>query len=389
MGWGRWVLAGLLLAAPAARAEDEGHRYSLHPSLRLVGVADDNAYLDDDDRDGAVGVWIQPGLEAGYRGRWLELGTDVGADIRRYPGEPSLDDEFWRAVTFAELGLLSGLTARISDTFVPQPVQLGRPEGETENLVQTHRLEGRLRYWRELPRARELELGVSGTRFLGESFAADVLDSDGSRIVDAHFRPDYWEGAGYAEVQNPLGRQTSVFVRGQAQYRAFDDAPRSDHLDASLLAGMRSRRFKDLELELAGGWGLLHFDRGDSRNRFLAEGSLLQRLPRGWSWRAAAHHRFSEDLTGDEFIETTLRLGLEKRLGARTAAELSLFGTRFESEHKDRRENLFAGVEVELRRQLMRRLQAKIRYRHWRNAGDYEFDDFYQNQIALELAYRY
>jgi hypothetical protein len=385
-----WIAVALAcLAAPRALAEGEARRTWFHPGIRVVGVADDNAYLTDDDRQQAFGVWIQPGLDVGYRGRRFEVGADLGADIRQVPGESRLSDEFWRARVFAEAGLVEGLTARISDLYVPHPVELGRPEGDTANLVQSHRIDAQLRYWRELPRAREIEVGLRGSRFISESFPADVLDDDGMLVVDEHFHPDYWEGSAYAELQNPLGRKTALFVRPQLQYRTFDEAPRADHLDSSVLAGIRTRRLQDFEIELAGGWGLLYYDDGGSRDRFLGRGVVRHRLPRGWSWRASAESRFTEDLTAERFAEVALRVGVEKRFGERTLASLDLFATSFESEDKDRDENLFAGAEFALGRQLTRRMQARLRYRHWRNAGDYDFDDFYQNQIALELAYRY
>lgn len=385
------TIAGVLLALAAslARAEDDRQRYEVHPSLRIVGIADDNVFLEDEDRDEAVGVWIQPGLEASYHTRTHELGVDLMADVRRTLGESSLDVELWRAKVFGEFGMAPGFTLRLSHTLAPQPIQLGLPENDTDNLAQTHRAEAELRYWRELPHARELEVGVRGTRFLGESFRADVLDSDGMLVVDDDFRPDFWEGAAYAEIQNPLGRLTSVYLRSQFRSRWFDDAPRSDHMDVSLLAGVRTRRFRNLEIEMAGGWGYLIYDEEGDRQRFLARSSIRHRLPRGWSWQLAAASRFSEDLTAEQFTETSVKLGVEKRFGERTAATLSLFAASFESENKDRDENLWAGGEIAVRRQLTRKMQARVRYRHWRNAGDYDFDDFYQNQIALELSYRY
>ena len=88
-------------------------------------------------------------------------------------------------------------------------------------------------------------------------------------------------------------------------------------------------------------------------------------------------------------VETSGRISVEKRFGERTAASLGFFVSRFSNEAWERDENLFGGVEIDLSRQLTRRMQSKLSYRHWRNGGDYEFDDFHQNRIALELSYRY
>jgi hypothetical protein len=79
---------------------------------------------------------------------------------------------------------------------------------------------------------------------------------------------------------------------------------------------------------------------------------------------------------------------VEKRLGERTSAGLTGFVTEYENEAYDSGSNLFGGVEAEVRRQLSRHFQLKLTYRFWQNGGDYHFDDFRQNRLALVLTYR-
>jgi hypothetical protein len=383
------LAAALLLVAPPAWTEGEPERFSFHPSIRVVGVADDNPFFEDGDSDWGLGAWIQPRIEAGYHRRAIEVGVDLGADLRRTIDEPDLSREYWRLTGFAEVGLLPGLSLRISDTYAPQPFQLGRPEDDAENLVQSHRLDARIRYWRQLPRGRELEFGLRGTRFMSESFRVERPDGGGGLVIDDHFHPDFWEGAAYGEIQNHFGRLTTGFLRSQVRTRSLDEASDSDHTDVSVLVGVRSRRFSNLELELAGGWGLVSFASLGSSNRFLGRGDLRQQLPRGWSWRLTLENKFTADLSGDDFLESSGRVEVEKRFGERTAVTVGAFLSRFENEAWSRDDNFFGGAEVELRRQLTRRAQVKLSYRHWRNGGDYEFDDFGQNRIALEFSYRH
>ena len=99
--------AVLLLTASGAHAEGENRRFSIHPSIRTLAVASDNLYLEKGNTDKGGGFWIQPNLEMDYRGRIFELGADLGADLRRYPGESQLNEEFWRASGFVEVGLLA------------------------------------------------------------------------------------------------------------------------------------------------------------------------------------------------------------------------------------------------------------------------------------------
>ena len=45
-------------------------------------------------------------------------------------------------------------------------------------------------------------------------------------------------------------------------------------------------------------------------------------------------------------------------------------------------------VEASLTRQLTRRLEAVLAYRHWRNGGSNQTQDFNQNRVTLGLTYR-
>ena len=45
-----------------------------------------------------------------------------------------------------------------------------------------------------------------------DSFAADVPDGSGGIVADPNFNADYWEGAFYSEVQNPLGRRNRAHL---------------------------------------------------------------------------------------------------------------------------------------------------------------------------------
>jgi hypothetical protein len=381
------VATALVLTASPARAEGQESRFSVHPSVRVVGVADDNVFLNDRAKSD-LGGWITPRIEATYRTRIFEVGADVGVEVRRYVEHSALADELLRLRGYAEIGLWSGLTMRVSDAYVPQPIQLGLPEDDGSNLAQTNRLDARLRYERELPGGREFELGLRGTRFLSESFAADVPSSGRHDAVLDHFHPDFWEAATYLEFRSPFGRRSSTYARAQFRQRFFDESPRSDHWDLTALIGLRSRWLRNVEIQIAGGWGLISFDSRGDVHRFLGEASLRHRLPSGWSWNLSAAHKFTADLSGNDFVETTGELGVEKRFGERMSASAKAFLSRFDDAAWDRGGNLFGGVEVAIHRQLSRRAQVKLTYRHWRNGGDYDFDDFRQNRLALEFSYR-
>jgi hypothetical protein len=209
-------------------------------------------------------------------------------------------------------------------------------------------------------------------------------------ILDDNFHADYWGGTGFLEYQEPLGRRTSAYARAQTGYRSFDDAPRSDNLDYSLLLGLRSLRFRNTEIDIAGGYGRIQFSSLDDQPRILGRASLRHRLESGWSWRIGVNHLSSADLLGNQAMETTGSLGVEKRFAdGRTAAAATLFITRFDTESWTDGANLFGGAELLVRRQLSRRTQVRLSYRHWNNGGGYELDDMLQNRLLLELALHY
>ena len=62
--------------------------------------------------------------------------------------------------------------------------------------------------------------------------------------------------------------------------------------------------------------------------------------------------------------------------------------TRFDGDVGADAANLFGGTELRIRRQVTRSLQLALSYRHWRNRGAFDLDDFSQNRIALELDFR-
>jgi hypothetical protein len=383
------VCTVLVLSGSAARAEGEPGYFSWHPSLRASLVANDNVFFEENGKSGSLGVWLAPRLELGYHTGAVGLGADLGVDLRRYVDHSSaLSAELFRAVAWGEIGLRPGLTLRLTNAFVPQPVRLGLPEDEAANQVQTNRLDGGLHWWRELPGRRELEAGLLTSYFRSEEYSQVVPLEGGGLGVDDDFRADYVQGLGFVELQNPLGERTSTYLRWQGAYRAFSERSAADHSNFSLLFGMRSSRWEGLDLALAAGVGALGFDSFADAVRALGELSLDYRLPSGWSFSLAARHLMTPNLAGDDAMESTGQLGVEKRFGAATAASLRLFVTRFEGDVGTDAANLFGGTELRIRRQITRHLQLALSYWHWRNRGDFDPDDFSQNRIALELAFR-
>jgi hypothetical protein len=383
----------LLFGAPASGSESESrsgsgseterNRFSFHPSIQVTAVADNNVRLREDDSEGDLGVFFFPRIELGYQGHWFNLGADLGADIRRYVDGASPSDEFFRMSGFAEVGLLPGLTFRVSDDFTPTPVELGKPEDHSANLVQTNRLVAKFRYWRELPGDREMLLSLQGTRLISESFAADV----GNGVIDDDFHADFWEGALLGEVQSPVLDRTSAFVRTHLRYRTFDDSSASDFGDLAVLLGLRTHWFRNVDFEVAGGYGLIAFDSG-SKNRFLGQANLRYRIADGTTVRLSFVNRNTADIAGNDFVESTGKIGVERRFGERTAASIELFLSRINNEVWDSGADLFGGAETRFRRQLSRRTQLELAYRYWNNAGDYSSDDFSQHQVSLVFSYR-
>jgi hypothetical protein len=383
------ICGALALCASAAHAEGEPGYFSWRPSLRASLVADDNVFSEEAGENGSIGVWLAPRLELGYRTEAVELGADLGVDLRRYFNHSSaLSAELFRAVGWGEIGLAHGLSLRVSNAFVPQPVRLGLPDDEAENQVQTNRLEAGLNWWRELGGRRELKAGLLGSYFRSEEYSEVVPLEGGGFGVDDDFRADYMQGLGFVEFQSPLGERTSSFVRWQGAYRTFSERSASDHSNLSLLLGVRSSRWEGLDLALAAGVGALGFDSFADALRALGELSLRYRLPSGWSFSLLARHLMTPNLAGDDAMESTGQLGVEKRLGAATAASLRFFFTRFDGDVGADAANLFGGAELRIRRQVTRQLQLGLSYRHWRNRGDFDLDDFSRNRIALELDFR-
>jgi hypothetical protein len=386
-------LAAFLLGLPARPAGAEGKPgdFSIRPSAQVSTVFDDNLFLTDKGKASTFGVWIRPRVELAYRTETLDVGADVGADVRRYADYYSkLADEFWNISGHAEVGLLPGLTFRVSNAFVPNPVQLGLPPDQGTNMLQTNRSDAELRYWRGLPGEREISFGMRGTRFSSDGFSEDVPGSGGTVILDDSFHADYWGGTGYLEYQEPLGTRTSGYARAQTSYRSFDDSPRSDDLDYSLLLGVRSLRFRNAEIDVAGGYGQIHFNSLGDQPRIMGRANLRYRLESGWSWQLGVNHLTSADLLGNAALETTGRIGVEKRFAdGRTAAAVNLFITRYDSKSWSGGADLFGGAEVQVRRQLSRRTQLRVSYRHWNNQGDYQLDDMQQNRLLVELGIQY
>lgn len=386
------AVALLSLSAPAAGSESGAgaasetrrNRFSIHPSIQASAVADSSVRLREDDSEGDLGVFLFPRIELGYHGHWFDLGADLGADIRRYVDGDSPSDEFFRVSGFAEVGLVPGLTFHLSDAFTPTPVDLGKPEDHAENLVQTNRIVAKFRYWRELPGEREMVVSLEGTRLSSESFVADV----GNGVLDARFHADFWEGALVGEVRSPIWDRTSGFLRTHLRYRSFDDSSASDFGDLAVLLGLRTHWFRNLDFDVAGGYGLLAFDSG-SKNRFLGEANLRYRIANGTTLRLSFVNRNTADIVGNDFVETAGKIGLEQRFGERTAASIELFLSRINNEVWDSGADLFGGAEARVRRQLSRRTQLELSYRYWKNAGDYSSDDFSQHQLSLVVSYRH
>jgi hypothetical protein len=367
-----------------ANAEAERNRLSFHPSVQVTAVADSNASLqDDDESEGDLGVFLRPRVELGYQGRWFNLGADLAADIRRYADGASPSDEFYRLSGFAELGLMSGLTFRLSDAFVPTPVDLGLPEDHAANLIQTNRVVADLSYWRPLPAGREMRFSFQGTRLGSEGFRTEV---DGG-VFDDDFHADFWEGSVVAEIQSPLSRGTSGFVRADARYRSFDDSAASDFGDVAVLLGIRTHWFGSVDFDIASGVGYVDFDSGHTV-RVLGQTNLRYRMPGGTTLRLSVINRNTADIVGNDFMETSGSIGLERRFGEQTSASVELFLSRFDNEVWDSGANLYGGVEARVRRQLTRRTQLAFLYRYWDNGGDYDADDFSQHQASLVFTYR-
>lgn len=386
-GWGAAIGAAVLAWSGTALGEDDPQRFSWHASLGVAAVADDDPHLGQDGGS-TVGVWIAPNLELGYRADAVEIQAELGADLRRYLDEDSLSEDFARLSVSAEAGIFPGLTVRLADAFIPRPETIAAPADETSNLLQTNQLDLEVRYWRELPKKREILLSLHGTHFSGQDFDATLLTDGGGFFVQKDFDPEHLEAEIVAEFQNPLEERSAWYVRGQGRYRSFDETAVTDHGDISIMLGIRTRRFRNIELDFAAGWGVIYFAERDNVQRFVGEGSLRLRRASGWTWVVSAANRFVADLSGNNFVETTGRMGVEKYLGDDTQFSGAVFFSRLENDAWETDSNLFGGVELRGIHRLGRTTEISLTYRHWRNAGQFSSDDFEQNRLVLELVYR-
>lgn len=387
----RFACLPLALGVASLAGADEGaeRRFTWRPSFETRSVYDDNAFLRSSGEDADVGVWMLPRLELDYRTPAAELGADLGAEVPRYFDHSSLNDAFWRVRAHGKLGLWPGLSLGISDAYTPAPVALGRPDDSPSNLVQSNRAEAELRYWRELRSGRELTLGILGARFDGDEFDAIVPGPGGTAVVDSDFRASFTEGGGFGELRNPLGEDHAILLRTNVRYRSFDEVSEGDHLEAAGLLGLESRLPGGLDLELAGGYGWLDARGASGEPHILGRANLGWRHRSGLQFRLGFHHEMTQDLVGNDFMDTTGRFSIEKYFGLRTSATVTAFVSQLDSDTASPSGNLFGGAEVVLRRQLSRRFQVSLAYRYWENAGGFELDDFQQNQASVSFSYRH
>ncbi len=381
------VVSALLIWGSVAAAEDQENRFTYHPSILITMLGDDDPYLEEQN-DGAFGAWIAPNLELGYRADFYELQADLGADIRRYIDESDLSEEFYRAVVNGEIGVLPGLTLRVSNAFKPQPERVSSPADATRNLQQANQVDAEVRYWKELPGRRELLMALRGGYFVGEDFTALLFMDGGGSMIHPDFEPDHWEAAGKFEVQTPFGERSSLYARSELEFRTYSESEVPDRGEFAILVGARSRAFRHIEIDLAVGYGMVAFESNDDLHRFVGEGSLRVRLPNGWALRASAANRFVSDLSGNVFVETTGRMGIEKHFGEMISASIAAFVSRLENDAWNLPKNLFGGAEFRIQSRIGRHTVVAITYRYWENAGDFSMDDFNQDRVALEFFYR-
>ncbi len=381
------ALALLCAGAGSATAEGDDQGFSLHPSIRATTVFDDDPGLGQPGTDESpdVGFWFYPRLETGYKSPEFEVGADVGVDVRRYLSTDSLADQFVHASAFGEVGLLPGLSARLANAYVPHYLQLGLPEDHGANLIQTNRSDGELRYWRELGRGIELELGSRGSYFLSEGFSASFPGAGGPLALPS-FHADFWQAASFVQMRAPVGKQSSAELNSEFGIRDYRDGLRADHTNTAVTLGLRTERFEGVELELAAGYGRIDFDSLPDQQQPIGRIQLRQRLAHGFSWHALAANRFRSNLVGNEVFEATGEIGLEKELAEHTDASIDFFVSRFEDVGAPA--NLYGGAEVELGRDLGAQTRLALAYRHWRNAGDAGSDDMRENAVFLRFFHR-
>ena len=383
-----WLPALLLLAQASGANEEPEARFGWQPSLAIGVEATDNALLRSSDRDTDVGIRIVPRLQLSYAMHALDLGADLGVDTRRHTQTGELNDTFYRMRGHAELGLLPGLTVRVSDDFVPQAVQLGAPPDNTANLAQTNRAAGEVQYWRALSEHVELSFGASGARFDSETIDTLVPGAGGTPVA-GRFRADYWEGGGFVQLARGVGRRSEIFARGRARYRSFEDASDSSHIDVSGVVGAHLRWTRSLGLRLEGGVGMLDFDSGATDTRFTGRADLRYQAGPRWRFGLGLHHGLTTDLLGNAFADLTGRLEVERSFGTRTKAILTGFSSLLDAESQATQRDLFGGLELALQRQLSRNFRIDASYRFWENAGPRTGNDFRQHRGFVRLSYRY
>jgi hypothetical protein len=211
----------------------------------------------------------------------------------------------------------------------------------------------------------------------------------GVPVTVRRYDADYWEGGGYLELRNGLGRRSAVYLRGRVRTRLFDNVSTSDHTAYSARLGFQSQLLTRLQLDVSAGYGYIVFQHQGDVPRFLGSLDLRYRASGGWNLELGAHNKFTSDLTGNEFEDTTGRLSVEKFLGRRTSVRLTGFLSYLQGDTYDPATNVFGGAEFRVLHQLSRDLQVGVAYRYWNNRGAYALDDFEQNRLMFSLVYRY
>ncbi len=384
------AIGAVFLAFPvAAYGEGDPEKFRVGARVRTTAVYDDN-FENNDQKLDDLGYWIEPLIEAEYRRRSIRLRTELGGDVRIHPQHSDDNDGFVHAVGELDWRLGRGLTFKLSDAFVPSPLELGQPSDDVGNLGQTNRAEAELRYERELGQRRSVLFGVRASRFDTEGFEATLdTDGDGAAELDRDFRADYWQADTYLELQQRLGRKHRLYVRGELRERRFDDFEDADFDEVFGLVGMKGRLGKRIRWGAALGYGTLNYDQGDRDGRMLGNANLEYAFGAGYTLDASVSRRLTSDAAFSDHRETTYRASLEKRLGARTRVELGSFLTSFRNSVTGGGDNRVFGVDLEIRRQLWRRFEGALIGQHFKNAGDQGADDFRKNRVFVELTYRY
>jgi hypothetical protein len=222
----------------------------------------------------------------------------------------------------------------------------------------------------------------------GNAVEADVrlirLQRDGKVLIGGLFTQI--DG----ELRNPIGENHAILLRTNIDYRKFDDESDADHLEAGGLLGLESQLPLGFDLDLAGGAGYLDTEGGSNQPHVVGYGNLVWRnAPSGLQVRLGFHHEMTQDLAGNDFMDTTGRVSIEKYFGLQTSATVTGFVSQFDNDSVNPSDNLYGGAEVVLRRQISRNFQVSLAYRYWDNAGDFDLDDFQQNQASIAITYRH